>query len=95
MSAKRKRKDQQRWASAHPITAQAADRVEPQPISSSPPKPYAYGQLSITQVEMIDHMNAVLGTSYPMPKTWADARFLIDGMVDEERRRKRAAQAKP
>jgi len=39
---------------------------------------------------MIKSMNKELGTSYAIPKTETDARFLIDGMIDEERKRKRA-----
>lgn len=45
---------------------------------------------SVSQVEMIKSMNKELGTSYAIPKTETDARFLIDGMIDEERKRKRA-----
>jgi len=42
---------------------------------------------------MIGILNESMGTSYPVPESELDARFLIDGMVDEERRHKRARQA--
>lgn len=45
---------------------------------------------TLTQVEMIAELNRALGTSWPVPETERDARFLIDGLVDEERRQKRS-----
>jgi hypothetical protein len=47
---------------------------------------------TLTQIEMIDTMNRALGTSYAIPATERDARFLIDGMIEDERKRKRTIQ---
>lgn len=44
---------------------------------------------TLSQIEMINLMNQKLGTNYAIPETEANAAFLIDGMIDEERRRKR------
>lgn len=45
---------------------------------------------TISQVETIGKLNEAIGSSYPVPASEADARFLIDGMVDEERRLRRS-----
>jgi len=44
---------------------------------------------TLTQIETIERLNVACGTSWPVPKTEREARFLIDGLVSEERKLKR------
>ena len=100
MSTKKKRKQQQKWTSEHgqerpqgpgavPRATQPTKRPTPTKVRPTKVRPTP----TLSQVEMVNTLNAALGTSYAVPSTETDARFLIDGMVDEERRIKRSKQA--
>ena len=97
MSTKRKRKDKQRYLSAHQ-GAEVTEVVEvngPKPNAADSPKTRVKPVKpapTITQRKTINVLNASIGTSYAAPTTEQDARFLIDGMVVEERRRKRSSR---
>jgi hypothetical protein len=45
---------------------------------------------TITQTRTLASLNRSLGTTWALPATEKDTRFLIDGLISEERRRKRA-----
>ncbi len=65
----------------------AKERIEARAAAKASP--------TITQVEMIELLSRELGIEPKIPATELEARFWIDGLVDEERRRKRATRPPP
>lgn len=77
----RSRRTQNRWESS---LGESLPQVNGRLIVKQPPAP------TLSQVEMIGVLNAALGTSHVVPDSEIDARFLIDGLIAEERKRKRS-----